>query len=469
MSFVRKGAAPPAAQGTAESPRIQAHIPCTGGERACALQRERQRSASALNLANSHSLPPISFSLAPGTRPGPAGATLVSTGLAGLDALLGGGAPLSRLLLVAVGGAEVSGGAGSNSDTGAGGATAVDLLARVFLAEGVARGQPGLWVQAGVGEGGEAPSSSSSSPWWLPGPAALGRGRSSGSSAADAAPDAGAGLRIAWQYRQYIAGNAGGGSGGGGGSSGSGGRNPKSALARGTEAGWASPHDCARRAAPDGELVTCVAAGPGTVARVASFIRAAPPSPAPPRRVVLAGLGSPAWMEEGSAAGGADPDAPAAWDAVVRTLRTLRAALRAGEAGGDAPVALLVSLPARLFPPAALARAAAAADGVLALDALRSDSGLASLLPDPTAVCGLARAVRLPGVGLGGLPRSGSAGGGAALHALRLKRGKLSLVPADIDPDAEEAVMGAGGSGSGGGGACAAGPPGGRAAEALAF
>lgn len=422
---------------------------------------------------------------APGTRPGPGGATLVSTGLAGLDAILGGGAPLGRLLVLAVGGQEVSGGGRSApaEDTGGGGAAVADLLARVFLAEGVARGQPGLWVQAGVegrGDGDDTPSSSS--PWWLPAPAPDRPARRSGAAAED--PPAGAGLRIAWQYRQYIEGNA-----GGGGSSGGGGARPgppslRPTPARGAEAGWAAAHDLSRRAPPpaDPALLACVAANPDTAARVAAFIRTAPAGPAPPRRVALSGLGSPAWRDSVScgdaAAAGGDPDGPAAWDAVIRTLRSLRSALRAGPTGGrDAPASVLVTLPARSFPPAALARAAAAADGLVALDALRSDSGLAALLPDTAAVIGLARAVRLPGVGAGGLARASGGGGGggisaavsATLHAVRLKRGRLTLVPADIDPDAEEALMGGRGGGGGGGGVCGAGPPGGSAAAALSF
>ena len=432
-------------------------------------------------------------SIAPGTRPGPAGATLISTGVAGLDAVLGGGAPLGRLLLVAVGGGVGVGGGGGAStsagvDTGAGGTAVADLLARNFLAEGIARGQPGLWVQAGVREaewsGGGA---STSSPWWLPAPTAerVSRGRSEPVPAAD---DAASGLRIAWQYRQYIQSNntSGGGDGGGSSSSVKKGSTTKLSPARGTEAGWCGAHDLATRLPPpDPTLLTCLLASPASAGEVAAFVRAAPPGPAPPRRVVVSGLGSAAWRESASCGGDAaadDPDAPPAWDGVVRLLRTLRSALRCGSGGdgGDAPASILITLPAALFPPPALARALAAADGVLALDALRSDAGLALLLPDPGAVIGLARAVRLPGVGLGGLPRGGGGGGGGGshsssssaaaattLHAFRLKRGRLTLVPADIDPDAEEALLGGGG--GGGGGACAPGPAGGKAAAALAF
>ena len=65
-------------------------------------------------------------------------------------------------------------------------------------------------------------------------------------------------------------------------------------------------------------------------------------------------------------------------------------------------------------------------------------------------------------------PPVSAAAPATALHALRLKRGRLTLVPADIDPDAEEALLGGGG-GGGGGSVCAPGPAGGRAAAALAF
>ena len=67
---------------------------------------------------------------APGTKAGPAGSSLVSTGLADLDLVLGGGMPLGSLLLLL-------------EDSGC---TQPATLLQYWLAEGVASGHQGLWV-----------------------------------------------------------------------------------------------------------------------------------------------------------------------------------------------------------------------------------------------------------------------------------------------------------------------------------
>ena len=181
-----------------------------------------------LSVLTSSSLsPPLSLSkTGPGTRPGPGGAPLISTGVAGLDSALGGGLPLGRLLLL-----ESDGGGG-----GTGSSPTADALARLFVAEGVAGGQRVAWVQscsvsdaAAACEEEAEEEEEEQQRWWIPGRAVprsssgeRGARSGGGGDVAAAAPaprgrehngngkpeerdDEGSDLKIAWQYRRYIA------------------------------------------------------------------------------------------------------------------------------------------------------------------------------------------------------------------------------------------------------------------------
>ena len=126
---------------------------------------------------------------AAGTRPGLYGQTLISTGLAEFDDLVGGGLPLGSVTLIGSYGANES-----SRDVGHAG-----TFARYFVAEGVASGHRGLWMPPTSGARDVA--------------RALPRIVSPDDAAArddDDDDDGGAaaggddGLRIAWQYRRYL-------------------------------------------------------------------------------------------------------------------------------------------------------------------------------------------------------------------------------------------------------------------------
>ena len=76
-----------------------------------------------------------------GTRPGLHGHTLVSSGLADLDNLLGGGVPLGTVVVL-----------GTDGDPASAGGNACTLL-RYFVAEGCASGHAGMWIHPGGGGG----------------------------------------------------------------------------------------------------------------------------------------------------------------------------------------------------------------------------------------------------------------------------------------------------------------------------
>jgi len=151
---------------------------------------------------------PVSKTAEVGTRPGLQGQTLVSTGIADLDRLLGGGLPLGSLLLL------LEDPASQQHLT----------FIKYFLAEGLACGHTSSWLAPRPQPGGagaflppiavpkqqDACSSSSSS---------TSESSSSGASTVTAVPPSGSatatntasttaagddGLRIAWQYRKYI-------------------------------------------------------------------------------------------------------------------------------------------------------------------------------------------------------------------------------------------------------------------------
>eukprot|EP00192_Tetraselmis_astigmatica_P021672 CAMPEP_0117684042 /NCGR_PEP_ID=MMETSP0804-20121206/20830_1 /TAXON_ID=1074897 /ORGANISM="Tetraselmis astigmatica, Strain CCMP880" /LENGTH=294 /DNA_ID=CAMNT_0005494891 /DNA_START=74 /DNA_END=954 /DNA_ORIENTATION=+ len=113
----------------------------------------------------------------PGTRPGLHGQTLVSTGLSGLDSLLGGGQPLGAVLLVL-----------KESHR----SPQCASLVKYFLGEGVACGQA-LCFASGEGLPGGAAA-------FIPAQPRTGSSATVSAASEDEEPE----LRIAWQYRRYI-------------------------------------------------------------------------------------------------------------------------------------------------------------------------------------------------------------------------------------------------------------------------
>ena len=134
-----------------------------------------------------------------GTRPGLHGHTLVSSGLADLDNLLGGGVPLGTVVVL-----------GTDGDPSSAGGNACTLL-RYFVAEGCASGHAGMWIHPGGGEARAGSGGSRSVARTLPrvvvdkAVAADDDDDDDGSARRDAnGDDRGDGLRIAWQYRRYL-------------------------------------------------------------------------------------------------------------------------------------------------------------------------------------------------------------------------------------------------------------------------
>ena len=133
-----------------------------------------------------------------GTRPGLHGHTLVSSGLADLDNLLGGGVPLGTVVVL-----------GTDGDPSSAGGNACTLL-RYFVAEGCASGHAGMWIHPGGGGARAGSGGSRSVARTLP-RVVVDKARADddddddGSARRDANGDAnGDGLRIAWQYRRYL-------------------------------------------------------------------------------------------------------------------------------------------------------------------------------------------------------------------------------------------------------------------------
>ncbi len=377
-----------------------------------------------------------------GTRPGPFGQALVSTGHADLDRLLGGGLPVGGLLLVLEDGWT----------------THAAALARLFLGEGAARGQALLLLAADPPAGGLAE--------FLPARAVpRGGGSAAGgaSSAAGGGADAGgahcpppppgaddaAQLRIAWQYGRYLNLQP---------------SNGASSIAqrpldRGdggarAPADWARAFDLSRGAgaAAVAELPTRAECPEGLdgyeamLAEAARFIEAlrlGAGEAAAARhvgRVAALSLGAPAW-------GGAG--APGAGRAAVQALARLRVAAR------DARVAVLATAPAALFGASDLARLQHAADAVAALEAVTDASGAARLAPDRTTVAGLLTLRKLPALGAPAAPPAR-----APPQLVRRRRRRLDLTPVEIDPDAEAAAAAAAGARPAAAGLCGGGPPG---------
>lgn len=500
----------------------------------------------------------------PGTRPGPGGAPFISTGVAGLDSALGGGLPLGRLLLL-----EESSSAAASSTT--------DALSRLFVAEGVACGQRVAWVQSRSFGGGcddDEDSEQEKQRWWIPG-RAVARGSerassssprppsaspspSSGNGAAAAAPrggnedfDEGSDLKIAWQYRRYIASarvareeeeqrrkekeraerrqrRQEEKSRGGGGGNASNSPHSSSSLIK----AWCHDFDLTKRtlcpgfgkgseascSSPSSSSKTPLLVAAETLAAAAdAAVAAARASTAdlslPPARIFVSDPGSPEWTMAATKArteeekdyedapSSSCPSSSSSSTSVLLLLRRLRGALRGARA------AAVVTVRAGSLSPSELDAARATADAVISISPLRvvsavvssegghclsnihsSSSSSSSLIAgagkNGSAVA-LARVVRLPPAGPAvpsrPQPCSGSSSSlkspsaqlsGVLLVVSRKKR-TLSVAPAVIDHDAEEAAAAtaansAGGSDTKATASCGA-RPGSRSAAALEF
>ncbi|GBF90991.1 hypothetical protein Rsub_03846 [Raphidocelis subcapitata] len=437
-----------------------------------------------------------------GTRAGLHGQTLLSTGIADLDALLGGGLPLGAVLLVLED-------AHSQQHL---------ALVKHFLAEGVACGHTACWLAPSPQPGGPGA--------FVPAVAAPRADADAGTAqAADHTAAGDDGLRIAWQYRKYIqksqqqqqqqqapqprsataSGSASGGAtssfarGGtaraaaaGAAAPGAAGAAASPSAARALEAGvsreWCHRFDAARgvgdaalaggrlrhrtewgpRAAAEMgaaalEFISDLARGgaaPGTAPALAPAPAPAPVTAAaaqlPPRcpsqvgRLVLQSLGSGAQLEWGGGGGGGGGGEAAEAD-------LLQAVARLRLAAQDAPCATLVTCPAGLLSPACAARLQRLCDGVLAVQALADDSEVYRLIPDQASAVALLQVRRLPSNALA-RPRPVD----EPLFVVRASRRRgLALAPFEVDVDAEqrqqERQQQRGGSGGGGGGGKAGG------------
>ncbi|KAF8067238.1 elp4 [Scenedesmus sp. PABB004] len=401
-----------------------------------------------------------------GTRPGLHGQTLISTGLAGLDTLLGGGLPLGCILLLLEDGA----------------CPAHTPLLRCFLGEGVACGHAVAWLtaqalspaaaaaflpqQAGAAPGGSGAAAASGGSV-----AGGGAGGGGGGGAAPAPPDDG--LKIAWQYRKYIqrAGTA-----------------PQaqapqprqqpersqarsaaSSAARSLAAGvgreWCHQWDLGKGMSPEQlagarlETLCCRADDPqspgGAVAAAgaaaAAFAQRFQPAAVPSRdpgavgRLVIQSLGGPEWWPDGGGGGGGGGGEATLEASILRAVAELRLAIQ------DASCAALVTVPAGLFGEAFALRLAHLGDAVVALQHLSDASDVFALLPDGATATALAEVRRLPHAGL--LRQRWV---DERLWLLRTKRRGVSLAPLDLLP-LEAAERG----GAGDARACGGGPAGG--------
>ena len=124
-----------------------------------------------------------------GTRPGLHGQTLVSTGLADLDNLLGGGLPLGTVMML-----------GTDGDPSSVAGNACTLL-RYFVAEGCASGHVGMWIHP---EAGGARSIARSLPRVVVDKSHHDDDETETDKPNEPNGDADDGLRIAWQYRRYL-------------------------------------------------------------------------------------------------------------------------------------------------------------------------------------------------------------------------------------------------------------------------
>ncbi|BDA42805.1 Elongator complex protein 4 [Coccomyxa sp. Obi] len=376
-----------------------------------------------------------------GTRAGLHSQTLISTGLADLDRILGGGLPLGAILVLFEDAYSPHG----------------STLLRYFAAEGVVCGHRVHWAGAAVPEPKSLPS--------------LAKSRSH-SQQDDQEPgkQEDPKLRIAWQYRRYIkrqhdasdqqgpppttplrrrgvpdvpsnAADV---------------TSPSTSTSMGVSAGgqttmkpksssgmrdWSHQFDLTRPMDEShlqtnlltcqgyrgsdalGRLVAGVQAFTGTLEKPAQPLNTKPNMSRGPEsigRVAIEGLGCTSWQ--------LGMDSQHAMDDVLRTVLQIKALVRA------AKCAACISIPAGVLQDSALVRLQYMCDAVIVLEAFREDSGIARLVSDASSCCGLLRVRRLPALNTLSRPLPSS-----ELYLLRHRRRRLAIEQLQVDPDAEAA------------------------------
>ncbi|CAG9462278.1 unnamed protein product [Pedinophyceae sp. YPF-701] len=422
---------------------------------------------------------------APGTKPGLHGQTLVSTGHADIDGILGGGLPIGSVLLVIEDGASPH---------------HVHIM-RQFLAEGASHGHRLLWAAPDAGQSLPATTAAAAAAA-QPESGARAAARPPGEDAAARGDDAGAegeghSLKIAWQYRRYMrrsersreaelmaAGgeaalraraaaaraSTGGGPGGGG----------RLAARSGATKVWCNKWDLSAAMPPSyltehgtslvqvqcrslGNLralqkaLAQFAQGVWRTAKTWEADHGGKPSavaPVPARAVGRIALESLAGLDWQVLRGG--PQQASAQ--VLRVLWVLRQIVTENAAPGNgAGLAAIVSLPIGVLSDSTLAHAMHMCHGVVRLQAISESSQVVRLAPDAGAVAGLLHLDKSPSPWtLVGMPPA------AELHLVRSRRRGITVQAVETDPDAEARAGGAGlaedaraGEGKPGGGAAA--------------
>eukprot|EP00198_Chlamydomonas_reinhardtii_P003950 XP_001693286.1 predicted protein [Chlamydomonas reinhardtii] len=373
-----------------------------------------------------------------GTRPGLHGQTLVSMGLVDLDRILGGGLPLSSVLLV---------------------------LEKV------------MWLSASPPAGGPGA--------FLPAEASASQSSSDDAAAEKEQPE----LRIAWQYRKYIKdepqqqpqrAQSAASMSGRSGASASTTTGAKSSFARagaavaaGVGREWCHSYDLTRPIGEEAlrgaalEVAECsgpaayaaaderagaflsslapsapdhatAVAAPGSAAAVLAAAAAARRGPEPVGRLVIESAGSLGWWARGgsgcsSSLGLGSLQAQGEGARQQQEVELLRLLYNVRQRALRARCAVMVTVPAGLLSAGTASRLPHLADSVLGLDPLSDDSQLHRLLPDPASAVALLSVRKLCSAGMLG-PRTCD----GVLHVVRHKRRRLGLSVVEVDPDAEE-------------------------------
>ncbi|KAL3163286.1 hypothetical protein ABBQ32_009681 [Trebouxia sp. C0010 RCD-2024] len=135
-------------------------------------------------------------------------------------------------------------------------------------------------------------------------------------------------------------------------------------------------------------------------------------------RVGVESLGGLAWQLEGS-------DAEVENHIYVAVFQ-LKAMIR------ESRCAAMLSFPAGLYSSSLTARLAHLCDTVIGLEAVRDDSDIVRLIPEPASCCGLLHLQKLPSLNALGPPIPD-----ITLFIIRHKRRRLAIQAVQIDPDAE--------------------------------
>ncbi|KAK9816857.1 hypothetical protein WJX72_006241 [[Myrmecia] bisecta] len=411
----------------------------------------------------------------PGTRPGLHGQTLISTGLADLDKILGGGLPLGSILLV------LEHPWSAHHQT----------LLKYFVAEGVACGHAVHWAVPRLADGGVT----SMLPKQItPKDAAQQKEQDERSKKEDEVQ-----LRIAWQYRRYIKSKQkadakadsepgtsasprrAGSSFQRKGAAGSG-----SAVAAGLAREWCHHYDltkpmaeeqvrdsrldCQAHSGDDAldsvafaaeSLVCSVSGRPAPDRQSWGWTATATPKPKPKLsrreqgpagvgRLAISSLANADWELLGA-------ERPELERQLMRLLFRIKGLLR------ESRCAAMVSIPAGSFSPALALRLQHFCDAVLQLESVGDDSDIVRLATDSPSVHGVLHVRKLPGLHTLVRPQPL-----VSLYVIRNKRRRIHIEGFQVDPDAEaaEADAAAGGAKSAASMMCA-GPP--NASKALDF